>query len=63
MLRLLPEQADIVDADGAPLPGPTWICTKCFARVRLGTPHRGEVPHPHSTLEACIVDERIEQEV
>ncbi len=62
MLKLLKPQADITDGDGNTLPGPTWICTKCFARVRQGAPHRGTEPYAHSTLEACVVHETIEAE-
>jgi hypothetical protein len=52
MLELLEPQSDIVDGEGTPLPGRTWRCAVCGARVREGQPHRGEKPTPHSTLEA-----------
>ena len=54
MLRILPPQTDIVDGEGKPLPGRTWQCVICGARVREGQPHRGEQPKAHSTLLALI---------
>jgi len=57
MLKLLDTQTDIVDGAGKVLPGKTWQCRICKARVREGTPHRGDKPEPHSTLAAIIVKE------
>ncbi len=49
-LKLLPTQADLP-------PGPTWRCTACGARVRLGSPHGGVKPFPHNTVDALMVRE------